>query len=121
AGQRPAADDPAGDRGDHRQKHLGVHRRVQCLRPAGSLGLPAQDGLSRSWRVRAGRGRRRVLRGPRQHVGRVLVSAALLAPAPSGHLAGEAAGLSRLLPDRPQRPASRKVAARCPCRRLGRV
>jgi hypothetical protein len=45
----------------------------------------------------AGRGRRRVLRRPREHNGRVLVAAAELAPSPPGDLAREATVVPGLL------------------------
>ena len=86
------------------------HRRVRRLRPAGGLGLRAQDRLPRAGRVRPGRGRRRLLRGPRQHRRGPLVAAALLAAAAPGHLAGEAARLSRLLPGSSTTPGCRGKA-----------
>ena len=50
--------------------------------PPARLGLRAQNGLPCPRRIRLRRGRRRLLRGPRQHHGGVLVAAALLvAPA----------------------------------------
>src|SRR3954451_21377787 len=93
AGQCPAEDDRADHRGHGRPEHPRLHRRVRHLRPAGRVGVRAQNRVSRQGRVRARRGRRRLLRGPRQHDGGRLVPAALLAPTPSRPLAGEAAAL----------------------------
>jgi len=84
-------------------------------------GLWAQNGLPCPRRIRPRRGRGRVLRGPRQHDGRLLVLAAfLVAPAP-GHFAGQAAALSRLLPVRAQRAPARQSPAQRPCCNLGRM
>src|SRR5215208_5435910 len=121
AGRRAAGDDPAGDRGDRRGGRPRAHRRVRRLRPPGGVGLRPQDGLPRPGRVRPRRGWGRVLRGPRQHDGGLLVAAALLVPPAPGRLAGEAARLSRLLPARPQRPPPGQGSARHPRRELGRV
>ena len=120
AGQCAAEDDPADHRGRRRQGRPRPHRRVRHLRPPAGLGLSAQDGLPRSRRVRARRGWRRLLRDPRQHHGGDVVPAALLAPPAPGHLAGEAAALSRLLRVRAQRPAPRQSPPRRPRRGSGR-
>src|ERR687894_330242 len=121
AGRCAAADHPADHRGRRRRGPPRPHRRVRRLRPPAGLGLPARDGLPRAWGVRARRGRRRLLRGPRQHDGRDLVAAALLAAPAPGHLAGQAAALPRLLRVRAQRPPSRQSLAWRPRRGSGRV
>jgi hypothetical protein len=59
-----------------------------------------------------GRGRRWVLRGPRQHPRGLLVAPAILAAAASRHLTGKAAALSRVFPVRSQYPQTRKGFAR---------
>ena len=55
-----------------------------------------------------GRGRGRLLRGPRQHDGGLLVAAAQLAAPAPGRLAGEAAALPGLLRVHPQCPEARQ-------------
>ena len=52
---------------------------------------------------------------------RILVAAALLIAPASGHLAGRAAALSRLLPVRAQRAPTRQSPAQCAHHSLGRV
>jgi len=109
------ADTPAtvlcdGDAGLWRlqpRRHPRPHGRVCHLCAPSCLGLSAQDRLPRAWRVCPRRRRRRFLRGPCQHHGRFLVSTALLASPAPGHLAGQAAALSRLLPVRAQRASTR--------------
>src|SRR4051812_43773116 len=85
------------------------------------LGLSPQDGLPRARRVCARRGRRRLLRGARQHHRGLLVTAALLAAPAPRHLARQAAALPRLLPVRAQLPPPGQGPARSPRRRLGRM
>src|SRR4051812_5802518 len=121
ARRRAAEDDPAGDHGDRCPGQPDPYRRIQHLRAPAGLGLPAQDGLSRPRRVCPRRGRRRLLRGARQHHGGCLVIAPLLAASASRHLAGEAATLSRLLWVRAQRAPARKSPNRRPYRCLGQV
>src|SRR5215207_360240 len=121
AGQCTADDDPADHRGCCGQGHLRSYRRVQRLCPPAGLGLSAQDGLPRTWRVRARRGWRRLLRDPRQHDGGDVVLAALLAPSAPGHLTREAAALPRLLRVRAQRPAPWQSPSRSPRRSPGEI
>ena len=52
-------------------------------------GYEPRDGLSCGGRVRPGRRRGRVLRGPCQHARRILVAAAVVAPPPPRNPAGE--------------------------------
>jgi len=54
----------------------------------------------------------RLLRGPRQHDGRILVAAALLAASAPGHLTRQAAALSRVLSVHAQRATPRQSPAR---------
>src|SRR3954466_1021914 len=121
AGPRAADDDPADHRGHGCERRPHPSRGVWHVPPPACLGVSAQNGLPRARRIRPRRGWRRVLRGARQHDRGVLVPAALLAPPASGHLAGEAAALSRVLPVRAQRTPSRQSPARCARRRLGRM
>src|SRR3954453_13793299 len=97
------------------------YRRVWHLRQASWSRLQSQDRLSWSRRICPGRGRRWLLRGPRQHPRGLLVAAAILAAAASRYLAGEAAALSRLLPVRSQCPQTRKGFARLLDRGTGRL
>ena len=62
------------------------------------LGYGHKTGLSWSRRIRLGRGRRRVLRGPRQRLGGLLVAPAILAAAALRHLAGPEGQRSKKLP-----------------------
>jgi len=70
-------------------------------------------------RIRPRRGWRWVLRGPRQHDRGFLVTAALVAAPAPWHLAGEAAGLPRLLPVRAQHTSQRQSPPRRPHRGAG--
>src|SRR4051794_3951845 len=89
----------------------GVYARLEAW---GYRHKTVCHGLPWARRIRPRRGRGWVLRGARQHHRGVLVAAALLAAPAPGHLAGQAAGLSRLLPGRAQRTPSRQSPARYP-------
>ena len=62
----------------------GLHRRVRHLRPAAGMGLHAPHRLPCGRGVRPGRRRGWLLRGARQHAGRVLVAAAVSGSVPIG-------------------------------------
>lgn len=64
------------------------------------MGIRTQDGMPQPRRIRPRRGWRWLPRGLRQHDGRLLVAATLLAAPPPGHLAGETPALPRFLPVR---------------------
>ncbi len=116
-GQRATGHNQADHHGRGRLGHPRPPRRIQHLRAPARLGLRAQDGLPCARRIRSRRGRRRLLRGPRQHHGRLLVAAAFLAPPTSGHLTGQAAALPRLFPVRAQSVSTRQGLAWRPHRR----
>src|SRR3954452_5346240 len=96
----------------------GVYARLEAW---GYRHKTVCHGLPWARRIRPRRGRGWVLRGARQHHRGVLVAAALLAAPAPGHLAGQAAGLPRLLPGRAQRTPSRQSPARRTRCRLGRM
>ena len=93
-----------------------LHRRVRHLPPAPRVGLHPPHGVPCGGGVRPGRRRGRVLRGARQHDGRVLVAAAELAAAAPGGLAGEVAAVPGVLRVRAQRPATGQGPPRSPGR-----
>ena len=81
-------------------------------------GVHPSHGLPGSRRIRPRRGRRWILRGARRYVGRLLVTAAILASTPSGDLAGGASavpGLLRVLAERAEAgQGAAQVADRAP-------
>src|SRR3954453_9651601 len=112
---------PSDHREDCRQRLDRLYRRVSHLCQTPWSRLQTQDRLSWSRRIRPRRGRRWLLRGPRQHPRGLLVAPAILAAAASRPLAGEAAALSRLLPVRSQCSQTRKGFAWLLDRGAGRL
>jgi len=99
-----------------RQGPAGERNLMRSPWPA-SLGLWAQNGLPCLRQIYPRRGWGWVLRGPRQHHGRISVAAALLATPALRHLARQAAPLPWLLSISAQRATARQSPARCAHRR----
>jgi len=89
--------------------------------PACRPGVTGTRAVCQNEAIRPRRGRRRLLRGPRQYPGRFLVTAAILAPPSSRHLTRQVAALSLRLPVRAQRSSARQSPAQRSHRRPGCV